>query len=203
MHTGFVLRVSIAIFSTGCAELEVAPSPPLQLHGPDDEPIADVADADELARGFASLRPLGGTGARGTVALTQTPDGVVVDATIRGLDRGRHVLQVRADAECDAEDPRGGEPGRVGALGIVAPDIDGVARLHAIVPGLTLDGGLPGSLPGRVLSVQPSPETATTDPEVSLAAVACGVIRRGRASAKVVMLREPRGRAPGATGAAP
>lgn len=180
MHTAIVLGVSIAILSTGCAELEVAPSPPLQAQGPDDEPIADVADADELPRGFASLRPLGGTRARGTVALTQTPDGIVVDATIRGLDRGRHVLQVRAAGECETADERGAELGRVGALGIVEPDIDGVARLHAIVPGLTLDGGLPGSLPGRVLSVQPSPETAPTDPEVPIAAVACGMIRRAR-----------------------
>jgi Cu-Zn family superoxide dismutase len=179
MHTATLLRVSIAILSTGCAELEAAPSPPLQARGPNDEPIANVADADDLARGVASLMPLGGTGARGTVALTQTPDGVVVDATIRGLDRGRHVLQVHAADECDVDD-EGGELGRVGALGIVQPDIDGVARLHAIVPGLTLDGGLPGSLPGRTLSVQPSPETAPGDPEVSDAAVACGVIRRAR-----------------------
>lgn len=180
MRTAIVLPISIAILSTGCAELEAAPSPPLQAQGPNDEPIADVSDADELARGFASLRPLGGTGAHGTVALTQTPDGVVVDAMIRGLDRGRHVLQVRAASECHADDERSGELGRVGALGIVAPDIDGIARLHAIVPGLTLDGGLSGSLPGRVLSVEPSPETAPTDPEVPIAAVACGVIRRAR-----------------------
>lgn len=67
----------------------------------------------------------------------------------------------------------------MGDFGNLETDPDGVARLHAIVPGLTLEDDLPSSLPGHVLVVHLASEEWTLPPgTLPGVRLACGVIER-------------------------
>jgi Cu/Zn superoxide dismutase len=190
-----VTGVALATVASACAELESAPSPPLAERDPD-RPTRDRADPEsiEMTRGVARLKPAAEELARGTVALTQTSDGVVVDARLFDLVPALHEVHVFAAGDCSARTLRqaadcryrrlpvapGAAPAGnlqddevsaqcLGALGTVEPDVDGVARLEAMVPAFTLERGSPRSLPGRVVIVR-----SATQPTH---AVACGVVR--------------------------
>lgn len=145
--------VAFASSVGGCSELRSAPSPPLSERAPDERPPdAEAPGQIELTQGVARLQPVDGEQARGTVELTQTSDGVVVDAEPR--------------ARC------------LGDLGTVQPNADGVARLEAMVPALTLERGAANSLPGHVVIVHEWVDDWAREPEAEPGrAVACGVIR--------------------------
>ena len=196
--------VALASSVGGCGELKSAPSPPLQEQATGERPRdADVPEPIELTQGVARLQPVDGEQARGTVELTQTSDGVVVDAEIRDLAPARHAVHVHAASDCSArtlsrsgacldrpaplpdrserEDQTPDDEPRahcLGDLGTVQPDADGVAHLEGMVPALTLERGAANSLPGRVIIVHEWVDDWARDPEAEPGrAVACGTIR--------------------------
>lgn len=133
----------------------------------------------------------------GTAHLTQTADGVKIDAEVAHLAPGTHAFHIHAVAKCDLPDfksagghfnPTGKQHGKDNPLGSHAGDMmnfevkaDGSAHFSVVNAAVTLGSG-PNSLfhdGGTALVIHEKADDYKTDPTGNAGnRVACGVIER-------------------------
>jgi superoxide dismutase, Cu-Zn family len=135
----------------------------------------------------------------GTVTLSETPHGVLVEVDLTGLPEGEHGFHIHETGRCDAADgfesagdhfaPRDHDHGFLAEGGFHAGDMPnqfvaaaGVLRAHVFNPNVTLGSG-EGSLfddDGSALVVHADADDYRTDPAGEAGdRIACAVIERG------------------------
>ena len=133
----------------------------------------------------------------GTAVFTEKSKGVEIDLKVSGLTPGLHGFHIHNAGRCEAPDfasagphfnPEGKQHGwdnpqghHLGDLQNLNVGPDGKARVHVLIPGVTLGEG-PNSLfheGGTALVIHAKPDDGKTDPAGNAGArVACGVIMR-------------------------
>lgn len=131
----------------------------------------------------------------GTVALTQTPHGVLIAADVHGLTPGGHGFHIHAVGACTPDFSAAGDhfnPEGIGH-GLNHPDgvhpgdmpniyagADGAVRADYFTDTITLDAGADHTLfdaDGSAIIIHEKPDSYGADPGAG-ARVACGVIQR-------------------------
>jgi Cu-Zn family superoxide dismutase len=155
------------------------------------------ADAAEPRRARALLVDARGAPA-GSATFVEGPDGVKINAYLRGLPPGRHAIDLHAVGRCDTPDFRSAGPqldaaapkpgaraqdgAAAGDLSAVVVDEAGKGVAHGLVQGATLGDG-PASLlraQGAAIVVHASADGDRIDPAGSARdRIACGVIGGG------------------------
>jgi superoxide dismutase, Cu-Zn family len=133
----------------------------------------------------------------GTASLTETPSGVRITATLKGLPHGTHAMHIHTVGKCDPPsfttagghfNPDGKQHGMRNPMGPHAGDLpnfdvasDGTATISALAAHVTLGQG-PNSLfhdGGTSLVIHASADDYATDPSGNSGArIACGVIEK-------------------------
>jgi Cu-Zn family superoxide dismutase len=157
--------------------------------------VLSVVAAAQQPSARATLQdPKGAT--VGEITLTQTPGGVLMDATITGLPPGDHAIHLHAVGRCEAPaftsagghyNPTGAEHGFENPKGPHAGDLPNIhvprdGRLHVeyMLPGVKLEGGATALLDadGAAVVVHARPDDYRTNPAGAAGdRIACGVIR--------------------------
>lgn len=156
-----------------------------------DRTNSEHEQAVEVAR--ATLSPTEGFNATGTVRFISQQDGVAVQATLEGLDQGRHGIHIHENGDCSAadassagghftpqNDPHGapGDPASErhrGDLGNLRADANGEAEYNRADDQITLTGE--NSIIGKALIVHAEPDDLSSQPSGDAGErVACGVI---------------------------
>lgn len=139
----------------------------------------------------AQLSPTEGNEVTGTVTFTSMNGGVHVEATVSGLQPGRHGFHIHENGDCSAPDassagghfsPQGNQHGapddqerHVGDLGNLDVAQGGTARYSRMDSVITLGGA--NSIVGKAVVVHADEDDLTTQPSGNAGArVACGVI---------------------------
>lgn len=149
---------------------------------------------DEAPPGTAvQLDARSGSRVKGTLALRQQKDGVLVSGDIRGLLPNKtHGFHVHETGDCSAPDassagphfnPSGAPHGKAwsgphhaGDMPNIEADNWGVAQVSIVLAGTTLGPG-PTSIAGRAIVVDRDPDDYSTQPAGNAGPrVACGVI---------------------------
>ncbi len=129
--------------------------------------------------GVASLESPKGEPVTGTVVVTQSEagQGVVLQATVAGLEPGRHEISVGDASDCEEAQP-GQQPPQTAqaptqeqpqAVGEIEVGPDGAAQYRALVDQASLgEGSEGGSMVGRAVIIK---DPGATDP------LACGVVQ--------------------------
>jgi Cu-Zn family superoxide dismutase len=154
----------------------------------------------------------------GEAALIQTPHGVLVEATLKGLSPGEHGFHFHEHGRCEPPfesagghfNPAHKQHGFEAVKGPHAGDLpnlvvpaSGEVKVELLAPGLTLARGGSESLArGASLVVHAGPDDYTTDPAGNSGArIACAVVEapgktaagaRPSAAADAPAMREPR-----------
>jgi Cu-Zn family superoxide dismutase len=140
----------------------------------------------------ASLQPIGGSQASGTVYFIQKGPQVLVRGHVTGLKPNQeHAFHVHEKGDCSGADgmtagahlnPDGkphGRPGgehHAGDLPAITADASGAAEVRLAVNATVLGGG-PGDFAGKAVIVHAGPDDYTTQPMGNAGArIACGVI---------------------------
>lgn len=144
----------------------------------------------------ATLQPLRGNAAHGTVSFEQKGLEVIVDAHLTDLVPGAHGIDIHEIGDCSAPDAQGAGPDfnpshklhggppslehQAGDLGNLIAQADGTAALHLTVPAmqLSLSRHSRHSILGRSVVVHASLDDMTSQPSGNSGKpIACGVIR--------------------------
>ena len=144
-------------------------------------------------RAQTTLKATAGNLASGNFSFLQTPEGVEVSGTIRGLSpNSRHGFHVHENGDCSAPDAKsaGGHfdpthyphgnpskpPHHAGDMPNIESNESGIAQVDVLVNGVTLGGG-PTSLLGKSVVVHEDSDDYTSQPSGgSGSRIACGVI---------------------------
>jgi superoxide dismutase, Cu-Zn family len=144
-----------------------------------------------VTKAVALLRPLGSSGATGSVTFTKVEGGVRVVAKLSGLKEGAHGFHIHEFGDCSAPDgssagghfnPAGAshagpmDPQRhAGDMGNVTAGVDGAATLEYVDAQASFEG--PNSILGRGLIVHANPDDLKTQPTGNAGGrIACGVV---------------------------
>lgn len=155
-------------------------------HGHDHDAKAEV-----IKKAICVLHPTAGNEVTGIVTFTDSPEGVVVEATVEGLTPGKHGFHVHHYGDCSAPDgtsagghfnPDGTDHGgphahvrHVGDLGNLEADENGKAHYRMVDKMLELNGA--HSIIGRSIIVHAGEDDLTSQPTGAAGArVAYGVI---------------------------
>jgi len=131
----------------------------------------------------------------GTLTLTPTQNGVRIEGKIEGLVAGKHGFHVHETGDCSAADfksagphfnPEGvdhGGPGtathHAGDFGNIEAGADGVAKIDATIPFVTLEEGAKASILGRAVVLHEKADDLSSQPAGDAGArIACGVIAK-------------------------
>lgn len=151
-----------------------------------------VVNAPEITKATAVLSPTDGNQTAGVVTLTQTDEGVRVEATVSGLDaESRHGFHIHQFGDCRApdgtsagghfnpEDVEHGAPTadirHVGDLGNLPSNAQGTADVDFIDTHVELNG--PNSVLGRGVIVHAGTDDFQSQPTGAAGSrLACGVI---------------------------
>lgn len=147
----------------------------------------------------ATLSPTEGFDATGTVRFISQQDGVAIQATLEGLDQGRHGIHIHENGDCSAadassagghftpqNDPHGapGDPASErhrGDLGNLRANANGEAEYNRADDQLTLTGE--NSIIGKAVVVHAQADDLSTQPSGDAGQrVACGVITEANSS---------------------
>lgn len=154
-------------------------------------------DSPAISRAIAVLHPTQGQEVQGTVAFTQTPEGVRVNAEVAHLPSGQHAYHVHLYGDCSG--PQGKTAGThfnfqgsskapsaqidriTGNLGNLEADADGNATAETVIEQATLHG--PYAMIGRSVVVHAKPNDPSAPPMGAAGPrLACGVIGIDEAS---------------------
>jgi superoxide dismutase, Cu-Zn family len=149
------------------------------------------ADSPEISRAIAVLHPTQGQEVQGTIAFTQTPEGVHVKAEVSHLPSGSHAYHVHLYGDCSG--PQGKTAGThfnfqgsskappdnidriTGDLGNLEANADGKATAETVLEQATLHG--PYTIIGRSVVVHAKPNDPSSPPMGAAGSrLACGVI---------------------------
>jgi superoxide dismutase, Cu-Zn family len=149
------------------------------------------ADSPEISRAIAVLQPTQGQEVQGTIAFTQTPEGVHVKAEVIHLPSGKHAYHVHLYGDCSG--PQGKTAGThfnfqgsskepsdkidriTGDLGNLEANADGKAMAETVIEHATLHG--PYAIIGRSVVVHAKPNDPSSPPMGAAGSrLACGVI---------------------------
>lgn len=149
------------------------------------------AESPEISRAIAVLHPTQGQEVQGTIAFTQTPEGVQVKAEVTHLPSGKHAYHVHLYGDCSG--PEGKTAGThfnfqgaskappdnigriTGNLGNLEADADGNATAETVIEHATLHG--PYAIIGRSVVVHAQPNDPSSPPMGAAGSrLACGVI---------------------------
>jgi Cu-Zn family superoxide dismutase len=159
--------------------------------------VAAIAQADETMDGrqidhaVAVLHPTEGSQVSGTVIFTKVADGVRIEATVEGLEPGKHGFHIHELGDCSAPDgtsagghynpdghPHAGPdqtPRHMGDLGNLEAGADGRADYERIDDYVTLNGAK--SIVGLGIIVHAGEDDFTSQPTGAAGGrLACGVI---------------------------
>lgn len=148
-------------------------------------------DGQPTNRAVAVLHPTEGSQVTGTVVFIQEDDGVRIEATVEGLQPGKHGFHIHERGDCTAPDgtsagghynpdghPHAGpdqHPRHMGDLGNLDANTDGRARYERTDDYVTLNG--PKSIVGRGVIVHAGEDDFTTQPTGAAGGrLACGVV---------------------------
>lgn len=151
----------------------------------------EMTDGEAVDRAVAVLHPTEGNRASGTVIFTKVADGVQIEATVEGLEPGKHGFHIHVLGDCTAPDatsagghynpdghPHAGpdqEKRHMGDLGNLEANQIGRAHYERLDDYVTLNG--PKSIVGRAVIVHAGEDDLTTQPTGNAGArLACGVI---------------------------
>lgn len=156
--------------------------------------LMSAASAQEPATAAAQLQGLNGED-HGSVSLSQTPHGVLLVATLRGLPEGVHGFHVHETGECEPPfksagghfNPTDASHGLMNPDGMHAGDMpnihvpaSGDLQIEVLNPQLSLDPDEDGNLiddDGSAILVHSGADDYTSDPAGNAGdRIACGVI---------------------------
>jgi Cu-Zn family superoxide dismutase len=202
-HLAFLAAATLPLALYGCANQEsstrqepMAQEPMTQAEQEMPEPSPEAAqmeDEPKVAR--AELQPAKGKKVMGTVMLTQTDEGVTVEANLQGLAPGKHGFHIHEKGDCSASDftsagdhfnPTGDPHGaphdderHLGDLGNIEAAADGTATVRVTMPDLTLEERGENSAVGKAIVVHEKADDLQTQPSGAAGGrIACGVIIR-------------------------
>ena len=144
-----------------------------------------------FTKAVAVIHPTEGNNVGGSVTFENTTDGVQVNATLNGLDKGRHGFHIHQYGDCTAGDgtsagghynPTGNDHGaptqddrHMGDMGNVTADGEGNATLQYTDPMIELNG--PNSIIGRGIILHAGEDDMTSQPSGAAGPrIGCGVI---------------------------
>jgi Cu-Zn family superoxide dismutase len=155
--------------------------------------IASVPAAAQSAS--ATLKSADGKDV-GTAQLTQTPSGVLINLSVKGLPAGEHAFHVHAVGKCEPPfttagghfNPAGKKHGMMAAEGHHAGDmpnlhipVSGELTIEVVNADITLDKGKPNSVfdaDGSAVVIHAGKDDYKTDPTGDAGGrIACGVIQ--------------------------
>jgi Cu-Zn family superoxide dismutase len=152
---------------------------------------AKAVEAKQVVRAVAQMKPTKGGSASGVVYFEPTEEGVVVRATITGLEPGTlHGFHIHETGDCSAPDatsagghyapeghPHGLPPSEnrhAGDMGNIVADDEGTAKIERTFDVFSLDGENP--VVGRAVIVHAKEDNGTQPTGAAGARLACGVI---------------------------
>jgi Cu-Zn family superoxide dismutase len=155
------------------------------------------AASPEVSRAIAVLHPTRGQEVQGTIAFTQTPEGVRVKAEVIHLPSGKHAYHVHLYGDCSGSDGKTAgthfnfqssskEPPEnidriTGNLGNLEADADGKATVESLIEHASLHG--PYTIVGRSVVVHAKANDPSSPPMGAAGSrLACGVIGIDEAS---------------------
>ena len=142
----------------------------------------------------ATLAPISGSNATGTVTFTELGDGSVeVRADLRGVPPGVHGFHVHDKGDCgDNGNAAGGHfnptaaphgapdatSHHAGDFGNVTADANGIVSIRFTTRSITVEAG-PNSVVGHAVILHANPDDLTTQPTGNAGGrIACGVVER-------------------------
>ena len=151
----------------------------------------ETGDGQPVERAVAVLHPTAGSQTTGTVIFTAVAGGVQIEATVEGLEPGKHGFHIHVLGDCTAPDatsagghynpdghPHAGPDQakrHMGDLGNLEADQTGRAHYERIDDYVTLNS--PRSIVGRAVIVHAGEDDLTTQPTGNAGGrLACGVI---------------------------
>ena len=151
----------------------------------------EMIDGGTVDRAVAVLHPTEGNQATGTVIFTEVAGGFQIEATVEGLEPGKHGFHIHVLGDCTAPDatsagghynpdghPHAGPDQakrHMGDLGNLEANPIGRAHYMRLDDYVTLNG--PKSIVGRAVIVHAGEDDLTTQPTGDAGArLACGVI---------------------------
>lgn len=188
-----------AISLTAWMVYAIAVAAPAEMSASQGNAREDPGDAasSEISRAIAVLQPTRGQGVQGTIAFTQTPEGVRVKAEVNHLPNGKHAYHVHLYGDCSGPEaktagthfnfqgPSKHPPESIdyitGNLGDLEPNSDGKATAETVVEHATLHG--PYTIVGRSVVVHAKANDPSAPPMGATGSrLACGVIGIAEAS---------------------
>lgn len=158
------------------------------------EPAAEVVEVvEEALVAVAALMPRADTEVAGTVTFTQTGEGVVVVASISGVEPGLHGIHLHEKGDCSAADftstgghfdptgdPHGGPNDSIrhaGDFGNISVEADGTGHLELLTDMLTVDPTAETTVIGRAVILHEGEDDLETQPTGAAGArLACGIV---------------------------
>jgi superoxide dismutase, Cu-Zn family len=155
---------------------------------------AAVAAPASAEMAIAALKDKSGK-AVGDVDLSQTPNGVLLKLSIKGLSPGEHAFHIHAVGKCEAPFESAGPhfnpgnhkhgmmsgPGHAGDMPNLHVLQSGELTVEVLNPAVTLEKGKPNSLfdaDGSSIVIHDKPDDYKTDPTGNAGdRIACGVIQ--------------------------
>ncbi|MDX1672687.1 MAG: superoxide dismutase family protein [Balneolaceae bacterium] len=147
--------------------------------------------ATNYTNAVATIHPTEGNEVSGTVTFTKVEEGVRVQASVEGLEQGRHGFHIHQFGDCSASDgtsagghynphdQQHGSPTQdarhVGDMGNLVAGSEGTADMDYVDPLIKLNG--PNSVIGRGVIVHADEDDFETQPTGAAGArLGCGVI---------------------------
>jgi len=189
------LQVKLALLAAICMMVWIAPGSVRAAGNQGDQSHIKEdpgqEKSPEVSHAIAVLHPTRGQEVMGTIAFTQTPEGLRVKAQVMHLPSGQHAYHVHLYGDCSG--PEGKSAGThfnfngpskeppdniaqiTGDLGQLEADANGNASVESIIKNATLYG--PYAIIGRSVVVHAKPNDPSSPPMGDAGSrLACGVI---------------------------
>lgn len=190
--TNLGLAIGLALLLAACSKEQPAGAPPTADAAP---PAAtEKATAEPASEAVAQIGPTQGNTVNGSLALSQSAEGVHITGSVQGLkpdaDFGFHVHE---KGDCSAPDgssagghfnptqAQHGNPAsgahHAGDMVNIHSNAEGIAQVETTAAGTTLHGDAGTDIMGKAIVVHESADDYTTQPSGNSGKrVACGVI---------------------------
>jgi Cu-Zn family superoxide dismutase len=184
---GIIISSMLAglMFCLGCERTSAEESTQKAAEGESAE------ETKEVVRAVAKMKPTDGSAVSGVVYFESAGDGVMVRATLMGLEPGSvHGFHIHEKGDCSAPDatsagghyaPEGNRHGlppskdrHAGDMGNIVSDEEGTAKIERTFDTFSLEGGT--SVVGRAVIVHAEEDQGTQPTGEAGARLACGVI---------------------------